>query len=121
MILQDNTTKTCGQCCLAEILGITLEESILLIGHDRGTTSKQLTQHFNSAPNKRGIPSVYALCKLRWKKDNGDMEPNWHWILHKDGQIYDPGLGQYLRIDGYFNAVDARITSYFEIHETQKD
>lgn len=120
MILQDRSSKTCGQCCLATILDITLEEAISLIGHSKGTRSKELTKHFNSSKNKRGFPpndGRLHLCILRWKTKSGKMNTgNWHWVLYRDNQVYDPGLGQFIRSDGYFNAVeDARITSYFTV------
>ena len=66
MIKQEKFTKCCGQCCLATILDITLEESIKLVGHDGATKSKEITKHFNAGKNKRGLPEKKGLCVLRF-------------------------------------------------------
>ena len=67
MIKQKRKSPTCGQCCLATILDISFEEAVELVGHEKSTKSRELTKHFNSSGNKRGMPDVNALCILRFK------------------------------------------------------
>lgn len=111
MVKQPENSKLCGHCCLAVILNISLEESVKLIGHSRGTQSKELTDHFNSSKNKRGYPNCYSLCIARPSNKIKD----WHWIIYKDRLIYDPILGRWVDEESFFNEVDLIISSYFEI------
>lgn len=111
MIKQERLTKCCGQCCLATILGISLEEAIKLVGHNSSTKSKELTKHFKAGKNKRGLPEKNGLCILRF-----DNSKNWHWILKLDDNIYDSLKGKLVNVEKYFNNNPRyRVTSHFPI------
>lgn len=112
MIRQVKYAQTCGQCCIATIRNISLEEAIKLIGHDKSTKSKELTKLFNSGSIKRGLPKENGLCMLKhpeWKR-------NFHWILKIGDRIYDPLVGGMMNLDRYFKMKkDFKVTSHFPI------
>ena len=46
LVTQPPNSKLCGQCCVAMLAGITLDESIQIIGHQKGTRTKDLVKAF---------------------------------------------------------------------------
>jgi hypothetical protein len=113
MIVQPKGSKLCGHCCLATILDIPLEKAIELIGHERGTRTKELTRHFPHSKTKRGTPKTYSLCISRpgWKARRGD----WHWIIYKDGRFYDPERG-WIKEEAYDFC---KVSSFVEVLTTE--
>lgn len=113
-LLQPLNSKLCGHCCLAMILNISLEESISLIGHTKGTKTKELTIHFSHLPLRIGQPRIYSLCISRptSKKVYG-----WHWVLYKEGMIYDPCIGYYIPQLDWELTLKLKISSYIPINE----
>ena len=103
------------------IKNISLENSIKLIGHERGTTTKEISLILfgETRKLKRGFPKNYSLCKVSFSnaKNAG------HWVLYKDQHIYDPVIGRYVHYDnwkdikagikGVWNKM--KITSYLEL------
>jgi hypothetical protein len=116
MIKQPDNSKLCGHCCLAEIKGITLEESIKLIGHKKGTYYKELIKHFEHGKKIiRGLPNKYSLCLIRPLE-----KTTWrgHWIVYfGDGTMfcYDPTLGDTIDINYMLTVLNARVVSHIEI------
>jgi len=119
MIKQPVGSSLCGQCCLGEILFITLEESIKLVGHKHGTYTRELTPHFLgvSTKVKMGFPDKYSLCTVHYKEHKFK-----HWVLFNkecDGKdsIYDPCIGFWVTYENWVVAfgVTPRITSHVEI------
>lgn len=115
MIKQPTNSKLCGQCCLATILNISLEEAIQLVGHNKGTYYKDLIKHFNHDKIKRGLPPVKALCLIRPRE-----KTNWrgHWILYlgkEDNDCYDPTLGNLINLDIMLEYLNARVVSHINI------
>lgn len=111
MIKQPDKSKVCGQCCLATILGITLEEAVKLVGHSRGTYTKELTKHFEASPLKRGKPdAVNGLCKVHFK-----TAKNTHWVIYIGGLVYEPAYGGMIPFNEWAEFDGARITSHVEI------
>lgn len=110
MIKQPEKSSLCGHCCLAAILNISLEESIKLIGHKHGTTTKELIKYFYSDSVKlQRTLSNYALCRVHFGK-----RKNTHWIIYNDGNVYDPLLGEYMSYSKWiseFLDYEPRITS----------
>lgn len=120
MIKQPEKSSLCGQCCLGTILNISLDEAINLIGHKHGTRTKELIKHFKTDGNrlKRMFLADYSLCKVHY---NTTKET--HWVIYKDGNIYDPLVGDWLRHAqwmGKFAEHRPRITSSIEIIEQLK-
>lgn len=109
MIKQKRGEQNCGQCCIATILDVPLEEAIWLIGHNKSTKSKELTKHLKCSGNKRGLPKENGLCILRFNKSR-----NWHWIVKYGDYIYDPLRGKLIPINKYFDKnPNYRVTSHF--------
>ena len=108
--IQKPGEKSCGQHCLAMILGITVKEAIELVGHDKSTTTKELTPHFKAQGMKRGHPVGAALCFTKFK-DVKQRGSNWHWCCTlNEHQIYDPCMGVLSRED-YFNILDGKFAT----------
>ena len=114
LIKQPRNSKLCGHCCIATVLGISLEEAITLIGHTKGTKTKELITHV-SCTKRIGTPiySTYAICILRLAyRKNG----NWHWIVQfPGGLIYDPCLDGLRNRDEYLTEFGFKITSYLQL------
>lgn len=97
LVVQTHPT-CCGQACVAMVAGITLEESIKIFGHKRGTTTKQVRRALTEcgwipAEKLKIVPRVHrkgyaklAVClfKVVWPDKSS------HWILNWQGTIYDP-------------------------------
>jgi hypothetical protein len=116
MVKQPENSKLCGQCCLATILNISLEDSIALIGHKHGTRTKELIRHFptdSDRLSKAGIDFYFALCKVHFED-----QKQTHWIVYKDGMVYDPVIGKYIAFERWKTITaqsGARITSGIKI------
>ncbi len=107
------TKKTCGQTCLAMVLGKTPKWVIAdMLGWNKAT-SAELLAHFlkkngvdcpeELVPVQPGqaLPEL-AICQLSWPRKNGKgktFRRNWHWVVRADGRFYDPLHPEY--VDGF--------------------
>jgi hypothetical protein len=91
------TEDTCGQCSAAMLLSIGKREAIARMGHDLGTTTREMATMLRRgglhvAPRLapfRGfdaIPTPRALLLGYWKKYP-------HWFVWNDGRVFDPVEG----------------------------
>lgn len=91
------TEDTCGQCCVAMLLGIGKRAAIARVGHDEGTTTREMATALRSggfvvAPRLRpfdafdAIPTRRALLLGFWKRYP-------HWMAWSAGRLYDPVEG----------------------------
>jgi hypothetical protein len=98
--------------------GITLEKAIEIIGHDRGTCTKEVARALRKVgarvPRNRLVRfscgPLPRRCVMKvWFEDTKER---WsHWILHWDGFDYDPSnSGRACWINR-----NPRLTSYLEI------
>lgn len=92
LIKQKNST-TCGQSCVAMILGITLNEAIHLIGHDGVTNDFEITTALgidDVLDNifKLGKPPKHGL--FLQKHRNPAKKHQEHWTVLKNGVLFDP-------------------------------
>ena len=98
VVLQEPESKVCGQACLAMILGVTLDEACELVGHRKGTKTRELVAVLRAQgkpcgprliPFRRwGLhPHFRGLAKL--SRGSG----NWHWVVIWDDVVYDPLQG----------------------------
>ena len=118
-IIQPPESSLCGHCCVAMAAGVGVERVIEEIGHEDGTTTKELV----AALHALNVPCGGTLLRFSRVKPvlpkrcivyihrygEKGREPRGHWMLSWDGKIYDPG-GRWP--EGYANW---RITSYLEI------
>lgn len=122
LVLQPEGSELCGQCCVAMAAGVSLAEAVRAVGHEGGTYTRDIVAAFE----KLGVPSA-SRCKVlsRTKpvppkrailaihqppKEGRRRKGKWHWLLHWDGEILDPG-GCW----GTEHYKDWRITSALEI------
>ena len=115
MIKINSSSSLCGQACLGTILKCTLQQAINLIGHTHGTYTWEMARFFDTEFNEptRGIPNKYSLCRVNFKNIGIS-----HWVLYKKGKIYDPTIGDWLRLkdwQDHFAEIIPYITSYAEI------
>jgi hypothetical protein len=126
-IHQPPGSSLCGHCCVAMVLGITLEETIKRIGYVRGTKAKELalvlriggvackSRRIRYTPRK-ALPKRALLALSRRSNRR-----KFHWVLLWDGWVYDPEfcapwlLTQYL---SFFDGADnADLTSYLPLED----
>lgn len=112
-------SNSCGQHCIAMIVGIDPSEIIELMGSGKTKTS-QLIKALNfhgrkTAPRLiRGLGILdtdkTAICKVRWIAAS-------HWIVYHNKKFYDPGLGAPVDSSEYLEFIKSlgHITSYLEI------
>jgi hypothetical protein len=118
MIKQPTNSSVCGQCCLGTILGLSLDQAIKLVGHNRGTRlKKDLYPHIQAISDRltKGFPVNYSLCKVHYAKVKAT-----HWVLYRNHKIYDPNIGGWVPSEIWedaFSDIIPRITSYVEIKE----
>ena len=90
--------RTCGQTCIAMLTGKTEDEIIKLIGHAKGTKTKEIvkilnllnignTQKLLLITKKTRLPDIGILKTVY---DNVSKSKNWHWILKYRNKYYDP-------------------------------
>jgi len=93
------------------VLNISLESAIKLIGHVKGTTTKELSVHIKLGKKTKKPTHHTALCISRNKTLRTN---NWHWVLWMSGHIYDPCLGRLITTDE-FKGLNMRISTYINI------
>ena len=119
---QGSDEKCCGHYCLAMVKNISIEDSVKLIGHEGGTTTKELTTLIFGQPRKLkiGFPEKRSLCMVRFSEMG---YKSGHWVIYDDGEVYDPIVGYFIPyeewekikagINGVWNKM--RITSHVEL------
>lgn len=115
-LLQPHLSSMCGQVCVAMAVGCSLEEAAAAVGRsvlrDEGTHETDLIRALKKLGMKVG--AFVDLCprKGRTKKlillpkfaimGIGDRKTRWgHWVLLRDGVVYDPGIGYPLPVHIY--------------------
>jgi len=89
-IKQPDGKKQCGQIAVAVVAGITLNESILLVGKKGCTRTKDLVTALRKVgyqcPNKcRKMPRPHlAIAQLHHPNRKG-----WHWVVVDGDKIFD--------------------------------
>lgn len=135
-VKQPADSSLCGQCCVAMIAGISLEEAIKVVGHQKksGTWTKELKSALESLGIKCG-PGLHrmgrvdkgfvlppkALVVIDQPVISSDPEyrPNTkrpqkvkHWVLWAENRWWDPGNGVGWP-EGYRKG--SRAVSYMEV------
>lgn len=131
-ILQGPNDFTCGQCCVASYLNISLPEAIDLIDKDNKTTATDLDRGlrkygFALLPaklvrkgNNIELPAS-AIIRMKYKETDEDGAiSRWnHWVLWHEQQLFCPNRGVYKKLN-WMELTDRNhprkyISSYYEI------
>lgn len=128
-IQQPPDSNLCGQCCVAMVARVPLEDVIAVMGTRGRTRTRQvaaalrhygfscprnsLTRIHPSLVHSVDFTNVYVQrCILKvlypWAGDMKDMRG--HWVLIWDGVVHDPAIPDAVRLCGKANV--RRITSY---------
>lgn len=120
LVLQPEESKICGQCVVAMLLDIPIEDSIAMFGHQRGTRTKDLVKFlkddFNietarlTRINKKTVLPSLCIVKVRWIGLKSS-----HWIIYKVGDVYDSYFGEYEYCEENFKELTGKPTSYLEL------
>jgi hypothetical protein len=118
---QQPTRTSCGQTCIAMIIGRPVHEVFTVLpDKPSGTRTAELVIAMRQlglscagkmrriGSNLVGAPPL-AILRVLWPADPGERQLA-HWMVLSDGRIFDPD-GPRLR----WRAVGGRITSYLEI------
>lgn len=92
--------NSCGQTCVAMLIGRPVAEVIASVPDKTGTVAHQLGSYVVraggacdercrplAADERWRLPPV-ALCRVRWGSDPKDRRA--HWVLWADGRFWDP-------------------------------
>lgn len=97
LIKQPENSNLCGQACVAMLLGISLEESIELIGKKGKTSLKHLKPAISSKyivkdrERTTSMPIYSRVALLSIKFDYSKViKPYTHWVVKSGVYIFDP-------------------------------
>lgn len=115
-VAQPPDTHICGQIALAVITGMSLLDAIQLVGHEKGTKTREIVRALRglgyTCPDRLGRakePPDLGLGALRRLTGRGD----WHWVVFDGPFVWD---GAYGKADGTVEWPEhMRIFSYLPI------
>lgn len=88
ILVRQRGATTCGQACVAMLLGISLDDAIKRIGHDGTTEDIELLFAVGSElPFVEGPPAADVVALQKHRDPNGGRE---HWTLSWKGKTLDP-------------------------------
>ena len=115
-IQQKPKSHCCGQIAVAVVAGISLEESIKVVGKKGSTTTKDLAKALRklgySCPNrckKTNPPPELAIAQLK----RPSRKSGWHWVVVDGDRIWDGTNGNSLGQVSWLKG--EKITSYLPI------
>lgn len=115
--LQPDGSGMCGQVCVQMAAGVTLAEASAAVGvsalREAGTTADDLVRGLKALGLKTGKWVNYCNRAKRMKRlpkfaiiSITDNKSKWgHWVLVKDGFVFDPALGWPMPVHVYELAV----------------
>jgi hypothetical protein len=87
-LIKQPTSTTCGQSCVAMLLGISLEEAIIKIGHMDITSDDSIKSAIDVDDDfDLGYPPKNIIALVKHKEPNGLRE---HWTVSYYGKTLDP-------------------------------
>ena len=99
---QPHNSKLCGHTCIAMLADISVERVVELIGHKRGTKTREVVATFRQlgfeCPDRlvvlrdlrKGRLGMYAELEMSMVKITFPGLSSWHWVVVHQGQMYDP-------------------------------
>lgn len=130
LIKQSKTDKLCGQCCVAMVMGSSLELSTKhLIKHSNGTRHHELTKALkNRMFGKDFQPefvrySKHAHYQLESYNQTAillirplDDVHHRHWVVYHNGKILCPSDGRFPSLDAFLAFSKCKVTSILFLH-----
>lgn len=124
-LVQPEYSYLCGQTCVAMVAGMTIEQSVLLFGHSKGTRTNELVcilqwLGYNCDTRLRVVGSKAQQIPERSILNidfyvAGRKTPFGHWALFWDGVFYDPaGLGTKYPLNARVTSALNLVSSHFE-------
>lgn len=120
-VRQPERSRLCGHSVLAMVLGVTLDRACELMGHRRGTRTRELVKALGEHAldsrlrtiGRRPLLDVPDPCvlKVRWKKGS-------HYVLRTGTGIHDPEFPHAVDLllwTGWVAEVGGRITSFLAV------
>lgn len=108
------TNRSCGQTCLAMVLGIPVGDVFVALKRTRGTTGSMLRRFLESRGRRchveqayRGVLPSVAIVNIQWPE--APRAPG-HWIVWANRRFYDPGCA-----DPTYSVRRGRIRSFIEV------
>lgn len=97
--------KNSGQYCIAEAMGLSLEEVEFVVGHDKLMTPEEVVAHTLMAGNviEENKDAIMLL----------ERDGERYWVLRKNERIYDPFLGAW--VNNYFAVVTKSCPLYWVV------
>lgn len=108
-VKQPADSKLCGHCCVATVIGKPLKYVIKKIGHENGTTTKELMSFFREYKKHLKEEDSMSICAAR---PVGKNKGNWHWVVSMGGRVYDPNYGCWLKKEAWELETGLKITSW---------
>ena len=123
-LISQTGDNTCGQTCIAMLSKITELEACEIIGHCKGTKTREIVKALKILK----IKCASRLCVVSKKKslpkkailkviDKDKKRRGWHWVIKYNNLIYDP-LGYAIDLNYENNpwSRTRKITSFLEIY-----
>jgi len=112
LIIQPEGSFVCGQCCVAMLVGVSLNSCLTVFCHDWEASPRAVRwalKYYHYQPHKRLLrfkkqAQLPALCLLRSKYTG-------HWVVYDTGDIYCPVHGIY-NYDDYEELTGGLLTHY---------
>lgn len=122
-LFQPDKTGLCGQTCIAMVAGVTIDEAVQVVRvtsvGDPGTSTEQVIAGLKNFGFRLGKVKSYIKKKKKLEvlpefaiMSVVDNRTEWgHWVVLKDGFVYDPGIGWPLPVRIYENMLIERAFS----------
>lgn len=89
-LIKQPTSTTCGQCCVAMLMGISIEEAIIRVGHMDITSDDTIKFAIGIDLGNDfdlGYPPKNIIALVKHKEPSGTRE---HWTVSYYGKTLDP-------------------------------
>lgn len=116
------TRRSCGQTCVAMLIGVPAVEVLGAIQEGRGTTGKQLIAYlrqrgWTARGPVRGTPFSFpdqlAIARVIWHENRART----HWVVWDGARVYDPDQygGAARTTPAAIVAANGRVMSYIPV------